>query len=90
MSRTKSRVMELNDRLSEAQVAERTARIRMREIGSRILRLKELHHLDIDDPEMLTEIDDRLAISLERVDELEQLYKIGKEISSRFETEKLG
>ena len=89
MSRTKSRVMELNDRLSEAQVAERTARIRMREIGSRILRLREMHHLDKDDPEMLTEIDDRLAISLERVDQLEQLYKIGKEIGSRFETEKL-
>ena len=89
MSRTKSRVMELNDRLSEAQVAERTARIRMREIGSRILRLREMHHLDIDDHEMLTEIDDRLAISLERVDQLEQLYKIGKEIGSRFETEKL-
>ena len=88
MSKIKSHVMDLHERLSESQIAERNARLKLSEINARVVKIQKMHH--IDDEELLIEIDKRLDASLERVRQLEELYEIGNKIAKDFETKDLG
>ena len=88
MSKIKALVMELLERLSESQIAERNARLKLSEINATVVKIQEMHH--IDDEDLLIEIDKRLDASLERVRQLEELYEIGSKIAKDFETKDLG
>lgn len=88
MSKIKSHVMDLHERLSESQIAERNARLKLSEINARVVKIQKMHH--IDDEELLIEIDKRLDASLERVRQLEELYEVGSKIAKDFETKDLG
>ena len=88
MSKIKAHVMDLHERLSEAQIAERNARLKLSEINATVVKIQEMHH--IDDEDLLIEIDKRLDASLERVRQLEELYEIGSKIAKDFETKDLG
>ena len=88
MSKIKAHVMDLHERLSESQITERNARLKLSEINATVVKIQEMHH--IDDEDLLIEIDKRLDASLERVRQLEELYEVGSKIAKDFETKDLG
>ena len=57
MSKIKAHVMDLHERLSESQIAERNARLKLSEINATVVKIQEMHH--IDDEDLLIEIDKR-------------------------------